>query len=216
MGIAETIALSMGVAWASGINLYAAVLMLGVLQNTGHLALPPELMVLSDPLVMGAAFLMYTAEFFADKVPGVDTGWDTLHTFVRIPAGAVLAAAITTMSAFGASFWQAAAISAAVSTSITRTPTGARSDTVVTSTTSAPRPSVSASTLARRSSRAVPPTESVTSAPIRPASSSRASGSPITTSGPQPRSRAKAVADRPTGPAPWTTTVSPGRGAHWT
>jgi hypothetical protein len=90
--ITSLIALSMGVAWASGINLYATVLMLGVLANMGHITLPPGLEIVSDPLVLMAAGLMYCVEFFADKVPGVDTGWDTLHTFVRIPAGAALAA----------------------------------------------------------------------------------------------------------------------------
>jgi hypothetical protein len=86
------IALTMGVGWASGINLYAALLMLGVLGATGNIALPPELIVLTNPLAMFAAALMYLVEFFADKIPGVDTGWDTLHTFIRIPAGAILAA----------------------------------------------------------------------------------------------------------------------------
>lgn len=90
--ITSLIALSMGVAWASGINLYATVLMLGILSNMGHITLPPGLEIVSDPLVLMAAGLMYAVEFFADKVPGVDTGWDTLHTFVRIPAGAALAA----------------------------------------------------------------------------------------------------------------------------
>ncbi len=91
MGVIETIALTMGVGWASGINLYAAVFMLGLLNSLGHIALPPEMAIVSDPLVMGAAGLMYCVEFFADKTPGVDTGWDALHTFIRIPAGAVLA-----------------------------------------------------------------------------------------------------------------------------
>jgi hypothetical protein len=91
--VASIIALTMGVAWASGINLYAAILVLGIMGATGNIVLPPELTVLSNPLVLGAAGLMYVIEFFADKVPGVDTGWDTLHTFIRIPAGALLAAA---------------------------------------------------------------------------------------------------------------------------
>ncbi len=86
------IALTMGVGWASGINLYAALLVLGVAANTGNLALPPELQVLQNPMVIGAAGVMYFVEFFADKTPGVDTGWDTIHTFIRIPAGAMLAA----------------------------------------------------------------------------------------------------------------------------
>ena len=91
--IVAMLALTMGVGWASGINLYATLLMLGVMSNTGHIDLPPELAVVGDPLVLMAAGLMYGVEFFADKIPGVDTVWDTLHTFVRIPAGAALAAA---------------------------------------------------------------------------------------------------------------------------
>jgi hypothetical protein len=81
----------MGVAWASGINLYATIFMLGLLGSTGHITLPAELQVLTDPLVMFAAGFMYCIEFFADKTPGVDSGWDAIHTFIRIPAGAVLA-----------------------------------------------------------------------------------------------------------------------------
>lgn len=92
MDLSHTIALSMGLAWASGINLYAALLMLGLMGATGHIELPPGLEVLQEPAVIIAAGFMYCVEFFADKVPGVDTGWDTLHTFVRVPAGAVLAA----------------------------------------------------------------------------------------------------------------------------
>lgn len=92
MGPVETIALTMGVAWASGINLYAAIVTLGVMSATGNIDLPPDLEVLSNPLVIGAAGLMFFIEFFADKVPGVDSGWDTLQTFIRIPAGAILAA----------------------------------------------------------------------------------------------------------------------------
>ena len=92
MDLTQTIALGMGVAWASGINLYAALLMLGLMGATGHMELPPGLEILQEPPVIMAAGFMYCVEFFADKVPGVDTGWDTLHTFVRVPAGAVLAA----------------------------------------------------------------------------------------------------------------------------
>lgn len=87
-----TISISMGVAWASGINLYAAILMLGIMGSTGNIVLPTDLQVLSDPMVIAAAGFMYCVEFFADKVPGVDTGWDAMHTFVRVPAGAILAA----------------------------------------------------------------------------------------------------------------------------
>jgi hypothetical protein len=87
-----TLALAMGASWASGINLYAALLVLGIGGSTGNIDLPASLEVLENPMVIGAAGLMYAVEFFADKIPGVDTGWDTLHTFVRIPAGALLAA----------------------------------------------------------------------------------------------------------------------------
>ena len=90
--IANTISLTMGVAWASGINLYAAILVLGLLGTTGNIMLPAALQILTDPMVITAAGVMYFVEFFADKMPGVDTGWDTLHTFIRIPAGALLAA----------------------------------------------------------------------------------------------------------------------------
>lgn len=90
--ITHLIALTMGAAWAAGINLYAAIATLGILGATGNMTLPPDLQVLSDPLVIASACLMYAVEFFADKTPGVDTGWDTIHTFIRIPAGALLAA----------------------------------------------------------------------------------------------------------------------------
>lgn len=90
--ITQLIALTMGVAWASGINLYAALLVLGLGGASGNIALPEPLLVLQDPMVIAAAGLMYFVEFFADKIPGVDSGWDTIHTFIRIPAGAMLAA----------------------------------------------------------------------------------------------------------------------------
>lgn len=106
--IARTIALTLGLGWASGINLYAAMFTLGFLGGSGYVILPPGLEVLSDPLVLFAAGFMYMVEFFADKVPGVDTGWDALHTFIRIPAGAVLAAGA--MSAHGGPAELAAAI----------------------------------------------------------------------------------------------------------
>jgi hypothetical protein len=91
--IASVIALSMGAAWASGINLYAALLMLGLMSAFGALALPASLQLLANPWVIAAAGIMFVIEFFADKIPGVDSAWDAVHTFIRIPAGAVLAAA---------------------------------------------------------------------------------------------------------------------------
>lgn len=90
--IIQIIALSMGVAWASGLNLYAALLTLGIAGSTGNIDLPVQLEILQDPMVLMAAGFMFCVEFFADKFPGVDTGWDALHTFIRIPAGAFLAA----------------------------------------------------------------------------------------------------------------------------
>jgi len=90
--ISATLALTMGVGWASGINLYATLLTLGLLAQSGNIHLPPELHAVSSPLVIGIAGLMYCVEFFADKIPGVDTVWDGIHTFIRIPAGAILAA----------------------------------------------------------------------------------------------------------------------------
>ncbi len=90
--VISTIALTMGAAWASGINLYATIAVLGILGATGNVSLPSQLLVLQSPLVIGCAGLMFVVEFFADKTPGVDTGWDTIHTFIRIPAGVILAA----------------------------------------------------------------------------------------------------------------------------
>lgn len=90
--IAQILALTLGVGWASGINLYAAIAMLGIAGITGNAALPPDLAVLQNPLVIAAAGFMYCVEFFVDKTPGADTAWDALHTFIRIPAGALLAA----------------------------------------------------------------------------------------------------------------------------
>ena len=90
--IIKTISLTMGAAWASGINLYATILVLGLMGVTENIVLPEGLEILMDPMVLWAAGLMYFVEFFADKTPGVDTGWDTIHTFIRIPAGVMIAA----------------------------------------------------------------------------------------------------------------------------
>ncbi|MCC6953997.1 MAG: DUF4126 domain-containing protein [Deltaproteobacteria bacterium] len=92
MTIEQTLALALGVGWASGVNLYAAVFMLGILGATGNIVLPENLQVLTHPAVLTVAGVMFLAEFFADKIPGVDSAWDAIHTFIRIPAGAVLAA----------------------------------------------------------------------------------------------------------------------------
>lgn len=106
----DVIALTLGVAWASGINLYAAILVLGLMGAGGYTELPESLKVLQDPLVLGAAGGMYFIEFFTDKIPGVDTGWDAIHTFIRIPAGAMLAVG----AAQGLEINQAAELAAAL------------------------------------------------------------------------------------------------------
>ena len=92
----STIAIAMGASWVSGINLYAAVATLGLLGRFSHLQLPGELQVLTSWWVIGVALALYVVEFVADKIPYVDSTWDVIHTFIRVPAGAVLAA-----SAFG-------------------------------------------------------------------------------------------------------------------
>jgi len=94
MDITALIALSMGAAWASGLNLYAACAVLGLMGATGSMDLPAGMEMLQNPWVIAAAGAMYVVEFFADKVPGVDSAWDTIHTFIRVPAGAVLAATV--------------------------------------------------------------------------------------------------------------------------
>src|SRR5262249_55320128 len=91
MDTLQTLSLAMGTAWASGLNLYATIATLGLAGSAGLIQLPPDLQVLTQPLVIGVACLMYVIEFFADKVPYVDSGWDVIHTFIRIPAGALLA-----------------------------------------------------------------------------------------------------------------------------
>jgi len=83
----------MGSAWLSGINLYATAATLGLLQRFGLVHLPGELGVLGNWWVIGVAAGMYVAEFIADKIPAVDSVWDAIHTFIRVPAGAVMASA---------------------------------------------------------------------------------------------------------------------------
>lgn len=93
MSFIGTLALAMGSSWVSGINLYAGVATLGLLGRFAHLNLPGELGVVTNWWVIGAAVGLYVIEFFADKVPLIDSAWDAIHTFIRVPAGAVLAAA---------------------------------------------------------------------------------------------------------------------------
>lgn len=91
MGVLQSLGFAMGIAFASGLNLYATVATLGLLSRYGIVELPGDLAVLSHPIVFGVAIFMYIVEFFADKIPYVDTMWDFIHSFVRPPAAALLA-----------------------------------------------------------------------------------------------------------------------------
>jgi len=92
MNLIGTLGIAMGAGWVSGINLYAAVATLGLLGRFANLRLPGELDALTNWWIIGIAVALYLVEFFADKIPYVDSTWDAIHTFIRIPAGAVLAA----------------------------------------------------------------------------------------------------------------------------
>ena len=90
-----TWSLALGTAWTSGINLYATVSVLGLLQKFGATKLPGGLDVLDNWWIIGIAGGLYLIEFFADKIPYVDSVWDVVHTFIRVPAGAIVAYAAT-------------------------------------------------------------------------------------------------------------------------
>lgn len=92
MDTLHSVALAAGLAWGSGIRLYAVLFLAGLMAHLGYVELPPALGLLTHPAVLGASGFMFAIEFFADKVPGLDTLWDAAHTFIRIPAGALLAA----------------------------------------------------------------------------------------------------------------------------
>ena len=103
---ASLLAIAAALGWASGLRLYAVVFLTGIAGWLGWVDLPSGLKLLQSPVMLGASGLMLVVEFFADKIPGIDTLWDLIHTVVRIPAGAALAAAV-----FGAdqSSWAMAA-----------------------------------------------------------------------------------------------------------
>jgi Domain of unknown function (DUF4126) len=100
------LAIAAAMGWASGLRLYAVVFATGLAGWLGWVSLPHGLQLLQHPVLLGASGLMLAVEFFADKIPGLDTLWDALHTVIRIPAGAALAASV-----FGAdqATWAAAA-----------------------------------------------------------------------------------------------------------
>jgi hypothetical protein len=87
-----TLGMAMGSAWLSGINLYATVLTLGLMQRFAGVTLPGSMNAVGSWWVIGVAGALYLVEFFADKIPAVDSAWDAIHTFIRVPAGAILAA----------------------------------------------------------------------------------------------------------------------------
>lgn len=89
----QLLALAAVLGFASGIRLYAVLLAVGLAGYAGWVALPPGLQVLANPWVIGAAAVLAAVELLADKIPAVDTLWDAVHTFIRIPAGGALAAA---------------------------------------------------------------------------------------------------------------------------
>lgn len=90
----QLFAIAAAMGWASGLRLYAVVFLTGLAGFLGWVPLPPGLQVLQHPLLLGAAGLMLAVEFFADKIPGLDSLWDAVHTFIRIPAGMALAAGV--------------------------------------------------------------------------------------------------------------------------
>ena len=99
----QLVALAAALGWASGIRLYAVLFIVGGLGYLHWVELPGGLVALAHPWVLAASGFMFCVEFFADKVPGVDTLWDTVHTFIRIPAGAALAASVFGDSSMAAS-----------------------------------------------------------------------------------------------------------------
>ena len=88
------LAIAAALGWASGLRLYAVLFLTGLAGFLGWVALPPGLHLLQHPVMLGASGLLLFVEFFADKIPGVDTLWDAVHTLIRIPAGAALAASV--------------------------------------------------------------------------------------------------------------------------
>ncbi|WP_268793420.1 DUF4126 domain-containing protein [Noviherbaspirillum sp. Root189] len=86
-------ALAGGLSWASGIRLYMTLFIAGLFGRSGWIDLPPALEILQSPWVIGVTGILLIVEFLADKVPGIDSAWDAIQTFIRVPAGAVLGAA---------------------------------------------------------------------------------------------------------------------------
>lgn len=90
----QLMAIAAAMGWASGLRLYAVVFLTGLAGSLGWVPLPEGLKLLENPIVLTASGVLLAVEFFADKIPGLDSVWDTLHTFLRVPAGAALAAGV--------------------------------------------------------------------------------------------------------------------------
>lgn len=119
------LALAAGLGWASGLRLYLVLFVVGMLGRYGGVELPAELQLLSSPMVLAASGLMLLVEFFADKIPLLDSLWDTLHTFIRIPGGALLAASMMGDTSQGAAL-AAAILGGSLAASSHFTKAGAR------------------------------------------------------------------------------------------
>ena len=120
----QLIALAAALGWASGLRLYAVLALTGLAGYLGWVPLPPGLQLLQHPAMLAASGFMLFVEFFADKIPGVDSMWDVIHTVVRIPAGAALAAAV-----FGADQGTAAALAALLGGTLAATSHAAKATT---------------------------------------------------------------------------------------
>ena len=121
---AHLIAIAAALGWASGLRLYAVLFLTGAAGWLGWVELPTGLQLLQSPLMLGASGLMLFVEFFADKIPGIDTAWDIIHTVIRIPAGAALAASV-----FGIDQGSAAAAAALLGGTLAATSHVAKSST---------------------------------------------------------------------------------------
>jgi len=127
----QLMAIAAGLGWASGLRLYAVVFLTGAAGYLGWVDLPSGLQLLQHPLTLGASGLMFFVEFFADKIPGIDTVWDVLHTVIRVPAGAALAAGV-----FGADGATATAVAALLGGALAATSHAAKATTRAAANTS--------------------------------------------------------------------------------
>lgn len=120
----QLIALAATLGWASGLRLYAVLAITGLVGYAGWVQLPPGLQLLQHPAMLTGSALMLFAEFFADKIPGLDSLWDLVHTLLRIPAGAALAAGV-----FGADHATMAALAALLGGTLAATSHAAKAST---------------------------------------------------------------------------------------